>query len=197
MSRSLLRIAALSLLLVPAAALAAAPAELWINCNGLAGCPSGWEEHFSSVLALLLARMPVYVYGFGVLFIMIGGAYMILSAGDAEKVTRGKNTITWAVIGIFVMQASQSLVNFVTLEATTMIPGSDLVTSATNTLIGSIFDLLYVAILGVAIFSGMRMVVAFGKEEQFNKGKEGLLWAAVGAIVINLADAIATAFNTL
>jgi hypothetical protein len=197
MSRSLLRIAALSLLLVPAVALAAAPAELWINCNGLAGCPSGWEEHFSSVLTLLLARMPVYVYGLGVLFIMIGGAYMILSAGDAEKVTRGKNTITWAVIGIFVMQASQSLVNFVTLEATTMIPGSDLVTSATNTLIGSIFDLLYVAILGVAIFSGMRMVVAFGKEEQFNKGKEGLLWAAVGAIVINLADAIATAFNTL
>ena len=195
--RSVFRVTALAFLLAPVAVFAAAPATLWINCNGLAGCPSGWQEHFSSVLTLLLARMPVYVYGLGVLFIMIGGAYMVLSAGDSEKVTRGKNTIQWAVIGIFVMQASQALVNFVTLEVNTRDSASDLVTSVTTTLVGSIFDLLYVAILGVGIFSGMRMVLAFGKEEQFNKGKEGLLWAAVGAIIINLADAIATAFNTL
>lgn len=197
MSSILLRFSAFLVACVPTIARAAAPAELWINCNGLAGCPSGWDERFTNVLTLLLARLPVYVYSLGVLFIMIGGAYMVLSTGNEERVSKGKNTIIWSVIGIFVMQSAQTLVNYVTLETTSRVSGSDLVTSVTNTLIGSIFDLLYVAILGVAIFSGMRMVVSFGKEEEFNKGKSGLLWAAIGAIIINLADAIATAFQTL
>lgn len=197
MRSALLRVSAFFITFFPAVVFAAAPAELWINCNGLPGCPSGWEERFSNVLLLLLARLPVYVYSLGVLFIMIGGAYMVLSAGNDERVSKGKNTIIWSVIGIFVMQSAQTLVNYVTLETNSRVAGSDLVTSVTNTLIGSIFDLLYVAVLGVAIFSGMRMVVSFGKEEEFNKGKMGLLWAAIGAIIINLADAIATAFQTL
>lgn len=197
MRNMLLHLAALLLAFLPEIASAAAPAELWINCNGLAGCPSGWTEGISGVLLLLLARLPVYVYGLGVLFIMFGGALMVLSAGDQEKITKGKNTIIWSIIGIFLMQSAQTLVNFVTLEVNSRISGSDLVTSVTNTLIGSIFDLLFIAVLGVAIFSGMRMVVSFGKDEEFQKGKTGLLWAAIGAIIINLADALATAFQTL
>lgn len=197
MTRFLIRVSALLTLLIPVVALATAPAELWVNCNGLPGCPSGWNEHFSSVLRLLLLRLPVYIYGIGVLFIMVGGAYMVLSAGDTEKVTKGKNTIIWSVIGIFVMQTAQTLVNYVVLEVNTRDTGPDLVVSVTTTLIGSIFDLLYVAMLGIAIFSGMRMVMSFGKEEEFNKGKDGLMWAAVGGVIINLAQAIATAFQTL
>jgi hypothetical protein len=192
-----LRFSALFLACTPAVALAVAPATLWVRCTGLAGCKPGWTEYFTGVLALLVQALPVYIYGLGVLFIMIGGAYMVLSAGDPEKITKGKSTITWAIIGIFVMQAAQALVNFVILEVNTRDGGTDLITSVTNTLIGSIFDLLYIAALGVAIFSGMRMVVSFGKEEEFNKGKEGLFWAATGAIIINLAAAIATAFQTL
>jgi len=184
-------------LLFPAAALAQAPSSLWIYCGNLPGCPSGFVERFSGVLVLLLARLPIYVYVLGVLFIMIGGAYMVMSAGDAEKVTKGKNTIIWAVIGIFVMQFAQMIVSFVVLEVATRDSAPDLVESVTNTLIGAIFNLLYVALLGIAIYCGMKMVLSFGKEDEFNKAKDGLFWAAVGAIIINLAAAIANAFITL
>ncbi len=183
--------AAIILTLVPHVA----HAELWIFCGGLPGCPSGFTEHFSSVLILLLTRLPNYVYILGVLFIMIGGVYMAISAGDTEKVTKGKNTIIWAIIGIFVMQFAETAVNFVIIpEVNTRTIGADLVTSLVGTVINDILILIYVILLIVAVFSGMRMVLAFGKDEEFNKGKDGLFWAAVGAIIINLAQAIANAF---
>lgn len=170
-------------------------AELFIYCGNLPGCPSGFTERFSNVFILLLTRLPNYVYILGVLFIMIGGVYMAISAGDTEKVTKGKNTIMWAIIGIFVMQFAQTVVyNVIIPEVNTRNPGADLVTSLTVTIINDILILIYIVLLIVAVISGMRMVLAFGKDEEFNKGKDGLFWAAVGAIVINLAQAIANAF---
>ncbi len=172
-----------------------AHAELWIYCGGLPGCPSGFTERISSALLILLTRLPNYIYMLGVLFIMIGGVSMAVSAGDTEKVTKGKNTITWAVLGILVMQFAQTVVNLVIIpEVNTRNVATDLVASLTMTIINDILILLYVILLVVAVFSGMRMVVAFGQEEEFKKGRDGLLWAAIGAIVINLARSLATAF---
>lgn len=195
MKTKLLRLSAFALALLAPGSLQAQ--ELWIYCGNLPGCPSGFTERFTSVLRLLLIRLPAYVYVLAILFIMIGGAYMVLSVGDAEKVTKGKKTITWALIGIFVMQFSEALVSFVGLEASTRDGGADLVESVANTLIGSIFDLLYIALLGVAIYCGMWMVLSFGKEDEMKKAQEGMFWAAVGAIVINLAGALVHAFSTL
>ncbi len=195
MKTKLLRLSAFALALLAPGSLHAQ--ELWIYCGNLPGCPSGFTERFTGVLRLLLIRLPAYVYVLAILFIMIGGAYMVLSVGDAEKVTKGKKTITWALIGIFVMQFSEALVSFVGLEASTRDSGADLVESVANTLIGSIFDLLYIALLGVAIYCGMWMVLSFGKEDEMKKAQEGMFWAAVGAIVINLAGALVHAFSTL
>lgn len=169
--------------------------QLWIYCGNLPSCDGGFTEHFTAVLTLLLQRLPQYIYMLGVLFIMIGGVYMAISAGDSEKVTKGKNTIIWSVIGIFVMQFAATAVNLIIIpEVTSITPASDLVASLTVTIIQDILIVLYTALLIVAVISGMRMVLAFGKDEEFNKGKEGLFWAAVGAIIINLAQAIADAF---
>ncbi len=172
----------------------AAQAQLWIYCGGLPSCNPGFDEHFSSILTYLLTILPNYVYILGVLFIMIGGVYMAISAGDSEKVTKGKNTIIWSIIGIFVMQFAETVVNFIIIPEASNVPAGDLVVSITGTLINDILILLYIVLLVVAVISGMRMVLAFGKEEEFKKGKDGLFWAAVGAIIINLAQAIANVF---
>jgi hypothetical protein len=172
-----------------------ASAQLWIYCGDLPSCDAGFTEHFTAAINVLLLRLPKYVYMLGVLFIMIGGVYMAISAGDTEKVTKGKNTIIWSVIGIFVMQFAQTAVWSVIIpEVTNLSGGSDLVASLTITIIDDILILIYTVLLVVAVISGMRMVLAFGKDEEFTKGKDGLFWAAVGAIIINLAQAIADAF---
>jgi hypothetical protein len=202
MIKNFLRTSAASLLLfVPSAVFAAN--ELWIYCGNLPGCsalpglPVPFEEKFSAVLILLFQRLPQYAYTFGILFIMIGGAYILTSAGDTEKVTKGKNTITWAVIGIFVAEFASDFVNFIVLEVNNRLTGTDLFFSVANTLMSSIFDLMYIAILGIALFCGMRMVVSFGKEEEFSKARQGLFYAALGAIIINLAQQLVNAFSTL
>lgn len=168
--------------------------ELWIYCGNLPGCGPGWQEYFSGALYILIERLPIYVSALGVLFIMVGGAYMILSAGNSERAEKGKKAIMWSVIGLFIMSFSVELVGFVVLETTSRISAPDLVESAVYTLQSSVFSLLYVALLGVAIFCGMWMVVARGKEEDFAKAHTGLFWAAIGAIIVNLADALARAF---
>jgi len=139
MKRILHSMALSSLLAVPSAVLAAAPPSMYIYCGGLPGCPSAWTERLSSVLLLLLVRLPVYVTALATLFIMIGGSYMIINAGDTEKVTKGKNTIMWAIIGLFVTQFAANFVyysptgkplfgvtqGFIPLEVATRDAGSD------------------------------------------------------------------------
>lgn len=201
--RSTLRSLALVFLLaVPARVLA----DTYIYCGLLPGCgsadaPAPFQDYTASVLRLIITDIPIYAYAFGVLFVMLGGAYMVMSgAGKEDWVNKGKQTITWAIIGIAVTTFAAQLVNFVASgseDIRTRALSSNIVFGINNALISIIFDVLYVVIVGISIFSGMRMVLSEGKEEGFNKGKDALFWCAVGAIIINMADAIVTAFATI
>ena len=46
-----------------------------------------------------------------------GGFTWMTAAGNAEQITKGKNIIVWAAIGLVVIFASYSLVNFVIKDA--------------------------------------------------------------------------------
>ncbi len=48
-----------------------------------------------------------------VIFIIIGGIQYSGSAGDPQKVTGAKNTLTYAIIGLVVVAFSLLIVNFV------------------------------------------------------------------------------------
>ena len=129
---------------------------------------------------------------------MVGGAFILLSGGNEEYVTKGKNTILWSVIAIFITETADQLVNFVLLEAQNLdTSGADLVIWVGLTLEGTILSLLNVALVGIAIYCGIRMVISFGKEEEFKKAQNGLFYAALGSIIINLSLQIFNAFYSL
>ena len=178
-------------------------ADVLIYCGGLPGCHTGPVQPFvANVLTLLNSVLPPLVYLCGGLFIIIGGMYIVLSAGNSERVTKGKNTIIWSAIGIFAMEvivAFNPITYFVLPEVKplTSMASVDLIPGAISIAITTAQDLLYVALLGVAIFSGARMVLSGGKEDQYNKGKEGLFWAAVGAIIVNVFASLADAFQNI
>lgn len=182
-------------------------AAITIYCGGLPGCVNASvQSYLANVRDLLLSELPDLVYLLGGLFIVIGGMYIVLSAGNSERVTKGKNTIIWAVIGISAMEVIAQfnpLTNFLIPEledplySVTTTTGPALITNSINLAVSTVKNLLNVGLLGVAIFSGARMVLSAGKEDQYNKGREGLFWAAVGAIIINLVDALVTAFTNI
>ncbi len=201
MKRALLLVSALIVTLLPGHV--SAVEGIWVFCGGLPGCSAEFGEYLSSALSLLAARLPYYVYYIGIFFIMVGGAYMLLSAGNSERVEKGKKTIMWAVIGIFLASSTLDLVQFVLWEfgSDALVPTlqtwdtDDVVMSTVDILASSIFDLLNIALLGVAIYCGMWMVLAQGKQESFQKAYTGLFWAAVGAIIINVSARIGCAFD--
>lgn len=200
--RSFRLLSACLLLLVPVVAFADAN-PIFIFCSSLPGCPAapdGFSEYFSDVLVVLLRLSITYVPIFGVLLIMVGGAYILLSAGSSERVEKGKKTIIWAIIGLFVYSwASTFVYKVLDPEARSIQKRKilDPIFSLGTGLQDTIFGLLSMALLGVAVYCGMWMVLSMGKEEEFKKATMGLFWAALGAIIINLADAIASAFLTL
>lgn len=59
-------------------------------------------KYFLGFLSVIMIAMFVY-----------GGFLWMTSGGSAEKVKKGRDTLTWAVIGAFIIVLSYSLVRFV------------------------------------------------------------------------------------
>lgn len=86
------------------------------NVNSLAECmldpgdaPTEATPIVKNVLNVVLGLMGVVAVG----AIILGGFYFITSQGDAAKVTRGKNTILYGVVGLIVALLALVIVNFV------------------------------------------------------------------------------------
>lgn len=195
MSRAL-RIVGLSILcilLVPSQAHA-----LLIYCGGLPGCGSvnGAINFLPGMLAKLLALLEIYARAFGYLFIVIGGVYLVIGGFSEEYVTKGKTTIIWAMIGLFLSKSASLLVGLITAEVGS-IPGNDIVVGTIGLIIEDVAILLNTVLFGIAVYCGMRMVVSRGQEEEFKKARNGLFYAAIGAIVINMSQDLVDAVLAL
>lgn len=196
--RILRRIIAASLLLAPAITLAQGGGSFTVYCGNLPGCGVGADgEYLSDVFLLLLAALPQYIYIIATIFVMVGGARMILSAGRDDWVTKGKDTIFWALLAVGITVFATQIVSMVQAVAMSRVPGGDFALSVANTVGSLLFDLLYLTLLCIALYSGMILVISQGQEDSVTKAKTGLFWAAVGAIVINLAERLVNAFATL
>jgi hypothetical protein len=198
MKRFLSSLTAFVLTLLPIELLAAIPSGFTVYCGGLPGCQGGGPiEYASSVVGILITELPRYAQGLAVFMVALGGMMMIVGVWKEDLISKGKDTITWAVIGVALSTFARDLVWYVNLEASNRAVDTDFVYSVSSTLVNTLFDLLNVTLFAVCLYCGALMVVSLGKEDQFTKGKEGLFYAALGAIVINLAKTIVSAFSTL
>jgi hypothetical protein len=66
---------------------------------------------------ILLGRIISYVMGIigslALVMFIYGGATWMLSGGNQERVTKGKNIITWAALGLAIIFTAYALVKFV------------------------------------------------------------------------------------
>ncbi|MDZ4221271.1 MAG: hypothetical protein U1C18_00170 [Patescibacteria group bacterium] len=73
------------------------------------GDVAGPQELYGRLLRFMLGFV-----GVGALaFFIIGGVILLMSRGNPDKVKAGKDTIVWAIIGMFVAFASYVLLRFV------------------------------------------------------------------------------------
>jgi len=77
--------------------------------NPLGDTSGGAPEIYGRIIRFLLGFA-----GVGALaFFVIGGITLLMSRGNAEKVKSGKDTIVWAIVGLFVAFTSYILLRFI------------------------------------------------------------------------------------
>ena len=76
-------------------------------------CANKKEEDAQGVVSSILSTVFVWTSIIAVIVIIIGGIFYITSQGDPGKVSRAKNTILYAVIGLIVSLLAFAIVNFV------------------------------------------------------------------------------------
>ena len=91
-------------------------------CDGIAAtgattCDStGSASAESAVQAIVKNIINIFSWVAGVvsvIMVMLGGFWYITSNGDAAKATRGRTTITYALVGLVIVALSQVMVRFV------------------------------------------------------------------------------------
>lgn len=133
-----------------------------------------------------------------VIYTVIGGLQMVLSAGDDGKFTRGKTSVQWALIGFAILLGSQMFVNFIAGQASLAAASSTPLLSLMGIVVSTIVGLLNVIFGIVIMISGIRAIISRGKQEEYTTAKHAVGYAIAGAIVINLARALSYAvYNIL
>ena len=92
-------------------------------CDGIAATgstttcdSSGSASAESAVQALVKNIINIFSWVAGVvsvIMVMLGGFWYITSNGDAAKATKGRTTITYALVGLVIVALSQVIVRFV------------------------------------------------------------------------------------
>lgn len=197
MKRILLRIGGLSLGCLAGTA-HAFPA---VNpCTYLGGCGTagGVVAFVNTAIVSIATFLAVGGGALAVIYTVVGGLQMVLSAGDDGKFTRGRTSVQWALIGFGILLGSQMIVNFIAAQASLAAGAPAPILELMRVVVGTILGLLNVIFLIIIMISGVRAIIGRGKQEEYTTAKHAVGYALAGAIVINLARALAYAvFNIL
>lgn len=109
MKKILIRLLTPALMLAPSVALA--EAVTLINPLG--------ETDVRVILGRVISAALSIVGTLALLMFVYGGVLWMTSRGDTKQVTKGKDTITWAVLGLVIIFASYTLVNALIVGITT------------------------------------------------------------------------------
>lgn len=163
-------------------------------CATIGGCQANAQTFiFPTAINNVAALFVAVAAGASVVFVVYGGFLMLLSFGDESRVTKGRNSVIFALGGFALALASQAIISFIvntsaanSLHTASGNPALALMKVAVDVMLG-VFNTVF---LLVAVTAGIRLVVGSGKSDQFGKAKTQLIFAVAGAIVINVARAL-------
>jgi hypothetical protein len=67
----------------------------------------------ASLLAKITRSLILYVGAIAFLFFVLGGFYWIFSGGNEERVKKGKEIMTWTIVGVVIVFTSYAILRFV------------------------------------------------------------------------------------
>jgi Type IV secretion system pilin len=168
--------------------------------NTFAGTGTSGGEDVA--MATIRQAIGVVKYGVGGVALIFGILYatnLIFARGSEDTITKQKKNFLWAFIGFVILMAADSVSSiFNPIKATSQnlidfkAARDQLrdIAQYVEWVLGSIIVLLMT-------ISGIRMIMASGKEEEIATQKRNLVWSAIGMMVILLASNIVNAFYVI
>lgn len=166
-------------------------------CNGLFGCGGGSENLVAAAVPKLAQFLILVAGSTAVLFMAWTGFQMVLALGNDSKLGELKWSAIYVLAGLVVVILAQLLVS--TVGTTNLGQGQsgelprNLIASGVNI----ILTLFNVAFIISIIIAGIRMVYAQGKSDEYNTGRKIIFWSVIGAVLVNLSNALVQALAVL
>lgn len=131
--------------------------------------------------------------GLSVLFIVWSGILMLISMGDDSQAAKAKWAIIYALIGLLGALLSQAFVGTVAQENLTTVGGAVTAATVIQTAVKFLVNAVNVLFFLAIIFAGIRMLVSHGQPEDFSHAKKVIVWAIIGAVIVNVARTLVRA----
>ena len=165
-------------------------------CVGIPGCEAGPANVIAGAAIPLVAQILLNsAAALALIFVIVGGAQLLLSFGQEEAFTKSKKTIQWALVGLVVALTSHLIVTVVITENYGNPDFAYL--GFFGAAVRIMVNLLNATFLIAILLGGMRMVTARGKEDEVTKGRKAIAYAIIGVIIINVAPYVVKQIITL
>lgn len=160
-----------------------------VDC-GIGGNPL---PAFITMGALLLLEI---ASGLAVVFVVIGGAIMVLNFGNESQGDKGRKGVIYSLIGYALALSSQAIVSFVVARATQVEANAPHL-SIMRITVGSMLIVLNVVFALMIIFYGFKLVIGRGDQSVLDSVKKSIALTIGGAVLINLSFALVRATSNL
>jgi hypothetical protein len=132
------------------------------------------------------------VSGLSVLFVVIGGAFMLMNFGNESTLEKGKKSVFFALAGFALALSSQAIISFVVVQTAGVAPVSPHL-EIMRVMIDAMLFIFNGVFALMMLFYGFKLVIARGQQSELDSVKKGLVWTIGGALTINLAYALVQA----
>lgn len=167
--------------------------KAWYDGLTDGGCniktPSQNEESLRKyiwTIVMNVVSMVLGIVGYLAIFMVIYGGYQYMMAqGDAAKLAAGKKTVTNAVIGMGLVLTA-SLISGAIADVISQAKGGDFIQELMNTAFvwGGIIAVI------MMIWGGIQYITSAGNPTAAKKGRDTILYSAVGLLIVILAAVI-------
>ncbi len=171
-------------------------------CTGLSAADCTVQNGFVGYIPIFASIFITTAAGLSVLMVVFGGIRLIVNFGDESAIAQGRSAITYSLIGFAVSLAAQSIVSIVVLRSVQVYNlsttgGVPVQIALMNQIVDLMLTVFNIVFVGIAVYAGIMLVLKHGSADQLGKTKTILMWAVIGALIVNGSAAIVNAVLNL
>ena len=164
-------------------------------CVGITDCGIGVNP-LPAVIFWAAAVLLEIASGLAVLFVVIGGAFMVLNMGNESLAEKGRKGVIYSLIAFGIALSSQAIISFVVVRSMDIDPDAP-VLSLIRITMGSMLYVFNTAFAIAMIYYGYKLLIARGQQGELDSVKKGLMYTVAGAFIVNLSFALVRAVSLL